>query len=253
MARDRRKQNIARLFRNLRIIETRFSRALRRLRRNIAKDAASHRDLTSIKIVIQFRQHEITALNKAWFKRIMDLFARERIDYLQERIGQAKKADAYNTYQNNVNRWIDQRAGNLSKRVVGNMVNTARDVLTDSVDEGWGTDKTSRELERQLGGSTLNNDSFARTEMHTAANVGSDAAARSTGLDMVKEWAATDDTRTRETHQNADGQRVEMDERFAVGDAMLAYPGDPSGPANEVINCRCVTLYHPRINGVVYD
>lgn len=249
----RRKQNIARLFRNLRITERRFSRALRRLRRDIARSASVHTDLVHIQTVLLFRQHEITALNKVWFRRIMDLFARERIDYLEERIGQAKKADAYQTYERTVNRWIDQRAGDLSKRVTGQMVDTARDVLTDSVDQGWGTDKTSRELEAQLGGSSLNNDAFARTEMHTAANVGSDAAARATGLDMVKEWAATDDTRTRQTHLDADGQRVEMDERFAVGDAMLSYPGDPSGPAGEVINCRCVTLYHPRINGVVYD
>jgi hypothetical protein len=30
-----------------------------------------------------------------------------------------------------------------------------------------------------------------------------------------------------------------MDEPFTVGGASLMYPGDPAGPAEEVINCRC--------------
>ena len=30
-----------------------------------------------------------------------------------------------------------------------------------------------------------------------------------------------------------------MDEKFQVGDDVLAYPGDPSGSPEEVINCRC--------------
>lgn len=253
MKKDRRRQHIARLLRDLTITEGRYARALRRLRRSIGAQARSHRDITSITIIIQQSHNALVAFNKVWLKRIMDLFARERIRYLQERVSAGQKADPFDTYSNRTQNWIDTRAASMSQRITGTMVNAARSTLTDAFEEGWGTDKTSRELERALGGSREENDRLARTEMHTAASVGSNAAAQSTGMDMVKEWAATDDARTRETHQEADGQRVEMDERFAVGDAMLAYPGDPTGPAKEVINCRCVVLYHPRINGTVYD
>jgi hypothetical protein len=34
-----------------------------------------------------------------------------------------------------------------------------------------------------------------------------------------------------------------MDEKFKVGDAELMFPGDPEGPADEVINCRCAVGY----------
>lgn len=61
---------------------------------------------------------------------------------------------------------------------------------------------------------------------------------------LMKEWIATDDERTRETHWDADGQTVGYDEPFVVGADLLDYPGDPAGSAEEVINCRCAVAYH---------
>jgi len=80
---------------------------------------------------------------------------------------------------------------------------------------------------------------IARTETHGAANYGANEAARETGLRLRREWISSDDERTRESHALANGQIVGQDEPFAVGDASLMYPGDPSGPASETINCRC--------------
>jgi hypothetical protein len=60
--------------------------------------------------------------------------------------------------------------------------------------------------------------------------------------DLVKVWISTDDARTRPTHAAADGQRAGLDEAFIVGGARLQFPGDPTGPADEVINCRCGLL-----------
>lgn len=53
---------------------------------------------------------------------------------------------------------------------------------------------------------------------------------------------STIDSRTRPSHVLADGQRVGLTEPFIVGGAPLMFPGDPSGPAGEVISCRCTTL-----------
>jgi uncharacterized protein with gpF-like domain len=80
---------------------------------------------------------------------------------------------------------------------------------------------------------------IARTETHGAANFGATEAARETGLPLRKEWIAAQDERTRQSHADADGQIVGQDETFDVGGSRLEYPGDPSGPAEEVINCRC--------------
>lgn len=57
-----------------------------------------------------------------------------------------------------------------------------------------------------------------------------------------KEWISAGDSRTRPSHQSARGQIVPVDEPFIVGGATLMFPGDPSGPAREVIRCRCVLV-----------
>lgn len=80
---------------------------------------------------------------------------------------------------------------------------------------------------------------IARTETHGAANFGSQEAAKESGLPLTREWISTADERTRQTHADADGQIVGMDTPFDIGGASIMYPGDPAGPAEEVINCRC--------------
>lgn len=85
---------------------------------------------------------------------------------------------------------------------------------------------------------------IAITETHSAASYGSQQAAKSTGLVLKKEWVSASDSRTRSSHDSADGQKVDMDQKFKVNGSELMYPGDPSGPASETIRCRCVELYH---------
>jgi len=58
----------------------------------------------------------------------------------------------------------------------------------------------------------------------------------------AKEWLSSRDDKVRDTHRAADGQRVDVNETFSVGTSRLSHPGDPNGPEDEVIGCRCVTL-----------
>ena len=60
--------------------------------------------------------------------------------------------------------------------------------------------------------------------------------------DTTKKWDASGDARTRPTHASADGQERAFDKPFDVGRSELMYPGDPSGPASETIQCRCTQL-----------
>lgn len=96
----------------------------------------------------------------------------------------------------------------------------------------------------------------ARTETLAAVNAGVFRAAE---LDAeqrgdpapFKQWLSTLDKRTRPTHVEADRQRTLMREPFRVGGARLMFPGDPTGPAQEVINCRCSLL--PVVLGETID
>ena len=78
-----------------------------------------------------------------------------------------------------------------------------------------------------------------RTEAHGAANNGANEAAKELGVAYMREWIAAADKRTRQSHIDAEVQRVGPDEPFIVGGAALMYPGDPNAPPEETINCRC--------------
>lgn len=84
---------------------------------------------------------------------------------------------------------------------------------------------------------------IATTETHSAANEGNFAGAQSLGLNLQKFWIATDDDHTREDHADVDTDPINMEDTFTVGEDELLYPGDPSGSAEEIINCRCVLGY----------
>lgn len=80
---------------------------------------------------------------------------------------------------------------------------------------------------------------IARTEGHRIQQTSArDAqyAAKKKGADVVKQWDAALDGRTRDSHARVDGEIRELDEKFSNG---LMFPGDPSGGAAEVVNCRC--------------
>lgn len=69
-----------------------------------------------------------------------------------------------------------------------------------------------------------------------------EAVAEELDVPMERVWLSTIDSRTRPAHAAADGQRVPLRQPFTVGGAQLMFPGDPTGPAAQVINCRCGEL-----------
>lgn len=87
---------------------------------------------------------------------------------------------------------------------------------------------------------------IARTEVHAAAEQGSLAQVQLGGFtddECSKRWLATDDVKTREMHRKADGQVVGITQPFDVWGEGLQFPGDPSGRAENVIQCRCTMEY----------
>ncbi len=89
---------------------------------------------------------------------------------------------------------------------------------------------------------------IARTEGHRIQQESAldalDEAAEN-GADVVKQWDATLDGRTRPEHQKADGQIRELDEYFDVGGEKMKAPG-VGGSARNVCNCRCCMLHRAR-------
>lgn len=79
----------------------------------------------------------------------------------------------------------------------------------------------------------------ARTALTCAENMGRQHTfekAREKGITGKKVWEATLDGRTRDSHRELDGEKVDIMEKFSNG---LIAPGDPNGEPGEVWNCRC--------------
>ena len=89
---------------------------------------------------------------------------------------------------------------------------------------------------------------IARTEGHRincAAAMDAQRAAKERGADVVKQWDATLDGRTRKSHRKLDGQIRELDEPFEANGHKADAPGHFGRP-EEDINCRCVVLQRAR-------
>jgi hypothetical protein len=73
---------------------------------------------------------------------------------------------------------------------------------------------------------------------------------RSLGDGLKKYWLDAGDRRVRETHRDAGLEYgpggstgpIDVDEAYIVGGHSLMFPRDPRGPAEETINCRCVSV-----------
>jgi SPP1 gp7 family putative phage head morphogenesis protein len=82
---------------------------------------------------------------------------------------------------------------------------------------------------------------IAMTETAAAYGTAREAAMVQAGV-QFKIWLTSGNDNVRATHAAAQGQVRRVDEAFDVGGAQLQFPGDPDGPAEEIINCHCVQL-----------
>ena len=133
---------------------------------------------------------------------------------------------------------------------LGEDVSLLKKKITAQVSRGISTGMTYAQVAKQLSAYTnigFNNAvRIARTEGHRIqAQSTMDACykAKDRGADVVKKWDATLDAKTRDSHVMVDGEIKELDEKFSNG---LMFPGDPSGGAAEVVNCRCALLQKAR-------
>jgi len=83
-------------------------------------------------------------------------------------------------------------------------------------------------------------ETIARTETGIAVEeVKRETYKRNTGEGTKKRWIAQNDSLTRDTHREANGTTILLEDKFKVGDYEMAGPHDPSAGPEEVINCRC--------------
>ncbi|GAA2946098.1 MULTISPECIES: phage minor head protein [Streptomyces] len=140
------------------------------------------------------------------------------------------------------------RTDRLLRSVGQSLSKAATAELADGLDAGEDIDQLRRRLRdafsdagAQLGDSRA--ERIAQTEATRAWNSATLAAARAlTGPErpLVKQWISRGDSRVRDAHRKANGQLQFLDDPFTVGGTQMAGPGDPTAPASQTVNCRCV-------------
>lgn len=157
---------------------------------------------------------------------------------------------------------FDRKASEFASRTAASKVRqiqTAtvakiRDVIRKAVEEGASIDTIAKRIDTTYDGFRgARAETIARTETARAINYGKFSAAKESktrlGMDIRRNWLATADERTRETHANADSdvnetnRDLDVDTPYEVGAARLWHPGDPAGPPEETVNCRCLETF----------
>lgn len=139
----------------------------------------------------------------------------------------------------------DSKVSNGLYNALGVDVAKLKKTITQEISRGIASSLPYRDIARNIGnvsGAPLSRaKTIARTEGHRIqqmSTVDAQQAAKAKGADVVKQWDAALDGRTRDSHRRVDGEIRELDEKFSNG---LMFPGDPSGGAAEVVNCRCTS------------
>lgn len=148
----------------------------------------------------------------------------------------------------------------LGSRLPGDVYQTLTTVMHTSREQGWPSARLSAELRlafdpqtgtrERLASGELEDvgmswkhlfERTARTESTATYSRYTESALAASGI-ARKRWVAHYDETTRTSHAEASGQTVALGAEFLVGGVSIAWPGDPSAPFSETMNCRCVMV-----------
>lgn len=128
--------------------------------------------------------------------------------------------------------------------------------ITDGVNAGEDVDQIAARVDRVLsytGSERWPNRArtIAQTETTRAYGAGTLAGgmeqSRLTGRLLQKRWDSERDERVRVSHRQVNGEIRDLAMPFYVDGVALMFPGDPMGPPETVINCRCdLTIVNER-------
>src|SRR5699024_725272 len=136
----------------------------------------------------------------------------------------------------------------FSQRLYSNRNKLARGVnvaLIDGITQGLMYDEIADKIEEFVEGDYKRALKIARTEsmrVNRATRQEAKEAAAGTGVTLQKQWLSTLDNRTRDTHQELDGQIKEVDEEFESPAGNQALEPRMFGVPEEDIQCRCTTI-----------
>lgn len=142
-------------------------------------------------------------------------------------------------------KFLDDYAADKVTGIMETTMDSLNETLTESFADGKSIGEVSKAVSDKFEEiDTGRAHTIARTETLTAVSAGREEKRQEWKKEypdkkLMKMWVSAQDDRVRDSHAEMDGTSTEVDGVFGNG---LKYPRDPSGPAEEVINCRCTDI-----------
>ena len=229
--------------RQQRILEKKLKDAMTELAGKSTKDAADN-IIARVVFDMQTENGKIKVINQVFFGKASELGIRQT---LSEVLGLTEDELAQQAETARRMAWLRGKRAISTIKITG-VNKTTQDAvarqLRRGLDAGEGLNDLTGRIKTTLGSNRARALRIARTQTGGAVSTGRHAGMQSANVER-KSWLTSRDKDVRDSHRAAESRYTEgipLDQPFEVGGQMLMYPGDPSGSAAEIINCRCVEL-----------
>ena len=186
----------------------------------------------AVAISLLILQDRLANVYKPVLKNVIDDFARFALADMDDFI-----VDEGN-YSRRVETFLEQELYNRAEYVT----KTTQKIVEDKIEKGREEELDREEIALSLN-EEMNNPAralmIAETEVHGAREFAIYEVANRASEHYHKIWMTVGDEKVRSDHSSASGQTVPAEASFDVGGESLDHPGDSTGSAKNVINCRC--------------
>lgn len=148
---------------------------------------------------------------------------------------QARHAEAFDMSAGWVDDYLMERRA-MFNTVLDDIYKTTRESLVNVLIAGGSVSQAQEIVNRVVNINGFRAERIARTESLRAINRGSHQVYMESDNVTHKQWNTTMDGRERDSHAILNSEVVRVNEPFSNG---LMYPLDPTGPPEQVVNCRC--------------
>lgn len=208
----------------------------------------------ALRIVDQY-DDELKGMLARMIKRTAEVFGQPIIDGGKDFWGQSWEVKKESDFLGWIEMFLADRSEKAAIIIKDTTLAQTKRIIEEEVTSAVQAGESYRELGKNISSrfkqiSEARAVVIARTEVAIASNQSSMEAAKSLDIpDLKKEWVSVQDTRTRRDPTKADhlhmnGKRVGINEKFVVDPGVeMDGPLDPTAPAAQVVNCRCVMVF----------
>lgn len=187
----------------------------------------------------------------SWFTRISEVFSVDKLvnlfrnEYNSDiQSGAASVAKMVGMDLSNISgapqvvAFLKKMPDKFAKEVSKNTLDMLRGELSSGVESGESITQLVDRVAKVFDDSrNYRTERIARTEVSRGQNFGRHSEMKAIGVEK-RVWMAIF-SHTRDSHAEADGQTVGIDDTFEIGGYECDYPSDGSLPPEESINCQC--------------